>query len=277
MIEIHPSAIVDPKAELHDGVKIGAHTIVSEGAVIGAYTTIATGALITGAARIGERCRIAHGAVIGTDPQDLKFKNEPTIAQIGNDCVIREYVTVNRGTIAHGITTIGNNCMLMAYVHVAHDCIVGNNVILANCVNMAGHTEIGDFVNIGGLVPIHQFVRIGSHCFIGGGYRVPKDVPPYVLAIGDPMRYSNLNVVGLRRRGFDTKTLRLLHQLYRILYRSGLNITQGLERAKQEIPETPETKMVFDFYASTKRGVIGGGRRSSGGSHERLNDDDEFK
>ncbi len=270
MIEIHPSAIVDSKAEIHDGVKIGPNTVVEGGAIIGADTSIASNALITQYARIGERCRISHGAVIGTDPQDLKFKSEHTIAVVGSDCMIREFVTINRGTSAHGETTIGEGCMLMAYAHVAHDCIVGKNVILANSVNMAGHTEIGDFVNIGGLVPIHQFVRIGSYSFIGGGYRVPKDVPPYSLAVGEPLRFSNLNVVGLRRKGFSQQTLRALHQLYRILYRSGLNITQGLERAKQEVPMIPETKLVFDFFEGTKRGVIGGGRR---GAFDRSDDD----
>ena len=263
MIDIHPSAVVDSKAEIHDGAKIGPCAVVEAGAVIGADSQIASCTLITQYARIGERCRIGHGTVIGTDPQDLKFKNEHTLAKVGDDCLIRECVTVNRGTAAHGETVVGSNCMLMSYVHVAHDCIVGNNVILANAVNMAGHTEIGDFVNIGGIVAIHQFVRIGSYSFVGGGYRVPKDVPPYALAVGEPLRFSNLNVVGLRRKGFTNETLKVLHELYKVLYRSGLNITQGLERAKKEIQMIPEVKFVIDFFEGTKRGVIGGGRRGA--------------
>ena len=262
MIEIHPSAVVDSKAEIHDGVKIGPFTVVEAGAVIGADTKLASHNYITQYARIGERCTIGHGTVIGNDPQDLKFKDEKTWAKVGNDCMIREFVTINRGTSAHGESVIGNGCMLMSYVHVAHDCIVGNNVILANAVNMAGHTTIGDFVNIGGIVPIHQFVRIGAYSFIGGGYRVPKDVPPYALAVGEPLRFSNLNVVGLLRKGFSSETLKALHELYKIIYRSGLNITQGLERAKKEIHLIPETKLVIDFFEGTQRGVIGGGRRS---------------
>jgi len=271
MVEIHPTAIVDVKAELLDGVKVGPYAIVEAGAIIGEETAIGSAALITGYSRIGRCCQIGHGAIIGANPQDLKFHDEPTLAIIGDHTVVREYATVNRGTAAHGETKVGAHCMLMSYVHVAHDCIIGDNVILANCVNMAGHVEIGDYVNVGGVVPIHQFVRIGPHSFIGGGYRVAKDVPPFILAVGEPLRFSNLNVVGLRRRGFSPQTLRQLHQLYRIIYRSGLNLSQALERARAEIPVTAETKIVLDFFASTKRGVIGGGRRF--GVSERSEDD----
>lgn len=260
MIEIHPTAIVNSKAEISDGVIIGPYSVIEAGAVIGENSIIQSHVFISGFTRIGKGCIIGHSSVIGTDPQDLKFKNEPTLAKIGDRTHIREYVTVNRGTSAHGETTVGEDCLLMAYVHVAHDCIVGNGVILANCVNMAGHTEIGDFVNIGGLVPIHQFVRIGSYAFVGGGYRVPKDVPPYVLAIGDPLRYTKINVIGLRRRGFSPNTLKKIQQAYRLLYNSGLNISQGIQKVKEQLNDIQEVKLITDFFEGTKRGVIGGAK-----------------
>lgn len=258
MIEIHPTAIVDPKAELGDGVVVGPYSIIEAGAVVGQNTIIQSHVFISQYTRIGSNCTIGHSSVLGTNPQDLKFKNEPTLTIIGNNTTIREYVTVNRGTSAHGETRVGNDCLLMAYVHVAHDCVVGNGVILANCVNMAGHTEIHDYVNIGGLVPIHQFVRVGAYAFIGGGFRVPKDVPPFALAIGDPLRYSKINTVGLKRRGFQTETLKMIQQAYRLIYLSGLNISQGIQKVKDQLPLLPEIKMIIDFFEKTKRGVIGG-------------------
>ncbi|MCX7834475.1 MAG: acyl-ACP--UDP-N-acetylglucosamine O-acyltransferase [bacterium] len=263
MVEIHPTAIVDPKAELGDGVIVGPYSIIEGGAQIGANTIIQSHVFISQYTKIGKNCTIGHSSVLGTNPQDLKFKNEPTYTIIGENNLIREYVTINRGTTAHGETKVGNDCLIMAYVHIAHDCIVGNGVILANCVNMAGHTEINDYVNIGGLVPIHQFVRIGAYAFIGGGYRVPKDVPPFALAIGDPLRYSKLNVVGLKRRGFTSETLKEIQKAYRIIYNSGLNIAQGLQKVKNELPQTPEINMILEFFDKTKRGVIGGSKSYS--------------
>jgi UDP-N-acetylglucosamine acyltransferase len=259
-VTIDPTAVVSPKAQLEPGVAIGAFTVVEENVTIGGGTVIGSHALIASGARIGRECRIHHGAVVGTAPQDLKFRGEPTLLEIGNHTTIREYVTLNRGTAERGKTTIGSHCFIMAYAHVAHDCSVGSNVILANSVNMAGHVIIEDHVVIGGLVPVHQFVRVGCHAMIGGGFRVPKDVPPYILAGQEPLVFQGLNLVGLKRRNFSRETLDLLRKTYQILYESNLNITQALERIRREIPASDEVNHIVEFIEKSKRGVIGNRR-----------------
>ena len=186
----------------------------------------------------------------------MKFENEKTTLEIGNNTTIREYATLNRGTTEHWKTVVGDNCLLMAYSHVAHDCTLGNNVILANVVTMGGHVTIEDFVGIGGLVPIHQFVKIGKHTFIGGGLKVPKDVPPYILAMGEPLRYSGLNTIVLKRRGFSIDTLKELKKAYRIFYRSNLTVEKALEKIETNVNQIDEVKHLVRFIKSCERGII---------------------
>jgi len=256
-VTVDNRAVVDPGAHLEPGVVVGPFAVIEENTVIGAGTVIGAHALVASGARIGKDCRIHHGAVIGSQPQDLKFRGEQTTLEIGNHTTVREYATLNRGTLERGKTTIGNHCFIMAYAHVAHDCSVGNNVILANSVNMAGHVIIEDYVVIGGLVPVHQFVRIGRHAMIGGGFRVPKDVPPYILAGQEPLVFQGLNLVGLKRRNFSRESLDLLRRTYQIIYDSNLNVTQAIERIRAEITQTEEVSVLVEFIEKSKRGIIG--------------------
>jgi UDP-N-acetylglucosamine acyltransferase len=197
------------------------------------------------------------GAVLGTIPQDLKFGGEETTLEIGERTTIREYATLNRGTKDRWKTTIGSDCLLMAYSHVAHDCAIGNHCILANAVNLAGHVVIEDWASIGGMVAVHQFVHIGQHCFIGGAYRVTKDVPPYILAVGEPMTYGGLNSVGLSRRGFSEQAIAALKRAYKLLYKSKLNVRQAIKRIREESELTPEVQNVLAFIEKSERGIIG--------------------
>lgn len=256
MATIHATAVVDPKAELAGDVVIGPYAVVEENVVIGEGTEVGPHALVAYGSRIGKRCKIHKGAVVGTIPQDLKFAGEETTLEVGDGTVIREFCTLNRGTSDRWKTEVGSNCLLMAYVHVAHDCVIGNNVILANAVNMAGHVVIGDYVGIGGMVPIHQFVRIGRHAFVGGGYRVPKDVPPFILVAGEPLKFAGINRVGLRRRGFSSETIDLLRRVYKLIYRSDLNVSQAITRIKEEFPLEGVVKEVVDFIESSERGIV---------------------
>lgn len=253
--EIHPTALIDPSAELAPGVVVGAYSIVGPGVRVGPRTRIGAHVLVERDTVIGEECTIHHGAVLGTDPQDLKYMGEPTTLSVGDRTVIREYATLNRGTIASGYTAVGSDCMLMAYTHVAHDCHIGNHVILSNAVNMAGHVTIGDWAIVGGLTPIHQFVRIGAHAFVGGATRVAKDVPPYVKAAGSPMQLYGLNSVGLQRRGFTDEVRRELKRAYRLFFASNHNVAQALERAREELRAIPEVEVFLAFFASSERGV----------------------
>lgn len=255
MTNIHPTAIVSPKAELADDVSVGPHTIIEDGVIIGKGAKIDSSVLLATGAVIGENVKISHGAVIGTVPQDLKFKGEETKAIIGDDTVIREYATVNRGTTYSYQSKIGKNCLLMAYTHVAHDCIVGDNVIMGNCSTLAGHIEVDEFAILSGLIPVHQFVKIGAHSMIGGGFRVPQDVCPYALMAGYPLKVVGVNKVGLKRRGFSNDALRALDQAFKFLFHSGLNTSQAVERIKNEMEITPEIQVIFDFMKRSKRGL----------------------
>ncbi len=252
---IHSSAIVDPGADIAEDVVIGPYAIVGPGVTIGAGTRVAAHAVIERDTRIGDRCEIHYGAVIGGDPQDLKYEGESTTCVIGNRTVIREYVTINRGTRARGRTQIGDDCLLMAYVHVAHDCIVGDHVILSNAVNLAGHVHVDDWAIIGGMTPVHQFTRIGAHAFVGGCSRVQKDVPPYVKAAGNPAALFGLNAVGLDRRGFPENVKSELKRAYRLFFNSKLNITQALARARSELHPYPEIELFLAFIERSERGV----------------------
>ncbi len=254
-VEIHPTAIVDPLAEFDSGVTVGPWAFVGPRVRIGAGSTIGAGAYIERDTTLGRECEVYKGAVLGTDPQDLKFRGEETELRIGDRTVIREYATLNRGTSAAGVTRVGDDCLLMAYTHVAHDCILGNHVILSNAVNMAGHVELGDWVIVGGVTPIHQFVRVGEHAFVGGGSRISQDVPPYCRVAGSPPKLYGLNSVGLERRGFSPETRARIKKAYRILFQSNLNVSQGLERARVEVEGSPEVARFLDFIASSERGV----------------------
>ncbi len=256
MTDIHKTAIVSPKAELGSDVGVGPYAIIEDDVQIGEGSVIDSSALIASGARIGKNVRVRHGAVISTEPQDLKFGGEKTIVTIGDGTTIREYATVNRGTSARGETTVGKNCLLMAYSHVAHDCLLGDHVIMANSVNLAGHIEIGDYTIIGGVVPIHQFVKIGAHVMVGGGFRVQQDICPYALVAGYPLKVRGLNSIGLKRRGFKPEVIRALDQAFKILFFSQLNTSQALERIKQEMELIPEVQAIVDFIDSSERGII---------------------
>jgi len=254
-VQIDPTALVSPGCNLEEGVVVGPYSIIGASVELGPGTRVGSHVVIEGNTRIGAQCRISHGAVIGTDPQDLKFKGEESRLRIGDRNTIREFVTVNVATEAGGETVIGSDNLIMAYVHIAHNCIIGNHVILANAVNLGGHVSVCDHAIIGGLTPVHQFVRIGRHAFVGGGSRVAQDVPPYLRAAGNPLLISGLNSVGLVRRGFSPEARSTLKKLYRLFFRSGLNVSQAVERAERDLPETEEVRAFIDFVKSSERGI----------------------
>jgi len=256
---IHPTAIVDKNAEIGDEVEIGPYAVIEANVRVGNGCLIKPHVHLARGTRLGEHCQVFTGAVLGTEPQDLKFKGEETTLEIGAHTVIREFTTLNRGTHERGKTTIGSRCLLMAYTHVAHDCDIGNECILANNATLAGHVTIEDYVGFGGMVPVHQFVRIGKHSFIGGAYRVSKDVPPYILAVGEPLQYAGLNAIGLRRRGFTEETMVALKQAYRVIFRSGLNVSQAVSRIRKNGRLTPEVSEVLAFIEKSERGILRAG------------------
>ncbi len=256
MASIHPTSIVDPRATLDDSVAVGAYTLIDGPVHIGAGCTIGSHVRVCAHTAIGARCRVFHGAVLGEIPQDMKFAGEESALEIGDRTTIREYVTINRGTAASGLTRIGSESLILAYAHVAHDCRVGNHVILANGVQLGGHVTVENYAGIGGLVPVHQFVRIGTHAFVGGGFRVARDVPPYVLAAGEPLTFKGLNYVGLRRRGISEEAIRRLDRAYFIIYRSKLPLSAALSRIAEDLPASEEVTNVVEFCRSTGRGII---------------------
>ena len=253
---IHPTAIIDQTAEIDESAEIGPYTVIGPNVKIGPGTVIGPHVYIYKNTAIGRDCRIWKGVSLGTDSQDLKFVGQITYLEIGERTTIREFATMNRATTEGGTTRVGSDCLLMAYTHVAHDCTVGNHVILSNAVNMAGHVTIGDHATISGLTCIHQFVQVGVYSFIGGGSRVPKDVPPYVMAVGNPIMLNGLNTVGLQRKGFSEEVRLELKRAYKIFFRSQYNISQALEIARRELKQLPEVKIFNDFIARSERGVI---------------------
>lgn len=250
---IHPTAIVDKSASLGNKVTIGPYSIIEKNVQIGAGTEIGPFVRITGNTKIGKNCRIYEGVSIGNPPQDLKFKNEPTNIIIGSNNLFKEYVTIHGG--AGTPTVIGDNNFLMCYVHIAHNCKLGSNIIIANATQVSGVVEIEDYAFVSGLCPIHQFVRIGAHCMIAGGYRVPKDVIPYSLAASDPLKIHGLNIVGLKRRNFPAKTIKALKQAFDILLFSKFNTSQALIRIKDSTPHTPEIIHLTTFIEKSARGI----------------------
>jgi UDP-N-acetylglucosamine acyltransferase len=255
--EIHPTAIVDKTAKIGNRVSVGPYTIIEGNVVIGDETRIDSHVYIADGARIGNKCHIHKGAVVATLPQDLKFSGEETHFEIGDQTTIREFCTLNRGTLHSKKSRIGKNSLLMAYAHVAHDCFVGDNVVIANAVQMGGHVHINDWSIIGGSTAIHQFCHIGAHCMVGGGLRVTKDVPPYILCAHEPVKFAGLNIIGLRRRGFDRQVIAQLKDAYKNIYRSKLNVSQALKKLNAETKKSSELEYVISFINASNRGIIG--------------------
>lgn len=256
-VRIHPGAEVHDDAELGVGVTVGPWSRIGPNVRIGDRTEIHGHVLVEKDTTVGTECRIHHGAVLGTDPQDMKYAGEETVLRIGDRTTIREYATLNRGTDWSDETVVGDDCLLMAYVHVAHDCHVGDHVTISNATNMAGHVFIEDYAILSGLIAVHQFVKIGAHSFIGGGSRVPQDVPPYCRVVGNPSpKLYGLNSVGLERRGFSDDTRKALKRAYRILFNSSLTLSEALEKVESEVESSPEVRHLLDFVRSSERGVV---------------------
>ena len=255
--KIHSTAIVDSNASIEENVVIGPYTIVERDVCIGSGTEIGSNVLIKKYTKIGDNNKIFHGAVIGEIPQDLKFDNEKSELIIGNHNTIREYCTINRGTSANGKTIIGDNCLFMAYVHLAHDCILGNNIILANAVQIGGHVEINSYAIIGGGTPIHQFCKVGESAFVGGGRVILQDIPPYILATGEPLQFSGLNVLGLRRRKFNKEKRDLIKKAYKLIYKSSFNISEAIKNIKDSRGnDIDEISNIVNFIEKSNRGII---------------------
>ena len=252
---IHSTALIDPSAEIAPDVEIGPFSMIGPGVTIGRGSRISTRATIERNVIIGEQVQIGGGAIIGGPPQDLKYRDEPTWVEIGDRTIIREYTTINRGTAASGRTTIGRDCFIMTYVHVAHDCHLGDGVAIANGTQLAGHVTIQDRAALSGLVAVHQFVTIGAYSFIGGATRVNQDIPPFVKAVGNPVELYGLNSIGLQRQGFSTETIATLKRAYRLFFNSDLNLSQALERARTDLPDSEEVARFLEFVSSSQRGV----------------------
>ena len=253
-----PLAYVHPSAKIANNVVIEPFTTIHKNVEIGSGTWIGSNVTIMEGARIGKNVRIFPGAVISSIPQDLKFEGEDSLAIIGDSCTIRECATINRGTNALGHTKLGKNCLIMAYAHVAHDCVLGDHVILVNGVALGGHVEIDDWAILGGLSAVHQFIHIGAHAMIGGGSLVRKDIPPYVMAAKEPIRFVGVNSIGLRRRGIDAGVINQLQEIYRIIFQKHYNTTQAMEIIETEIEATKERDNILQFLRNSKRGIMKG-------------------
>jgi len=261
LTNIHPEARIGANVTVEPFTSIAKHVEIGEGTWIGPNVTIFD------YVKIGKNCKIFPGAVIGGIPQDLKFANEITYVEIGDNTTLREYVTVNRGTAASGknLTKVGNNCLLMSYVHIAHDCHVGDNVIMASYVGLAGEVDVDDFAIIGGSSAVHQYTRIGAHVMISGGSIFSKDVPPFALAGRRPLAFGGINIIGLRRRGFSNEKITEIGNIYKMIYNSGLNVTDACKKVETDFPATPERDMILNFIRTSKRGII---KSISGGLEE---------
>lgn len=257
-MNISPLAVVHPGAKLGENVTIDPFAIIEEDVVIGNNCHIFPHAVIFDGARIGNGCRIFPGAVIAGIPQDLKFRGETTTAEIGDRTTIRECATVNRGTASKGRTIVGNDCLVMAYSHIAHDCVVHDNVIIGNASQIAGEVDIDDYAIVSGGTLVHQFTRISKHVMIQGGSRIGKDIPPYTLVGRDPITYCGINIVGLRRRGFTNEQVYLIQDIYRTIYTRGLNNSDALKAIETEYGPSEERNLILNFVKSSKRGIVRG-------------------
>ena len=255
---ISPLAYIHPEAKIGENVEIAPFVFIDKNVVIGDNNKIMANANILYGSRIGNGNTIFPGAVIGAIPQDLKFKGEITTAEIGNNTILRECVTVNRGTASKGKTVVGNNCLIMAYSHIAHDCLLKDNIIIGNASQIAGEVEIDDFAIVSGGSLVHQFSRISKHVMIQGGSRIGKDIPPYTLIGRDPIVYCGINIVGLRRRGFTNSQVFLIQDIYRTLYTRGLNNTEALKAIETEYEPSEEQDLILNFIKSSQRGIVRG-------------------
>jgi UDP-N-acetylglucosamine acyltransferase len=251
-----PLAYIDPEAKIADNVVIEPFVTIDKNVVIGAGSRIRSNAVILAGTRIGENCTVFPGAVIGAEPQDLKFKGEDSLVIIGNNTTIRECATVHRGTASRGRTIIGDNCLIMAYCHVAHDCILCNNIIMSNSTQLAGEVEVADYAVIGGGTLVHQFTHIGKHTMIQGGSKVTKDIPPFVTVGREPITYAGINSIGLRRRGYTNEQINNVQDIYRLIYNSGLNISDAIAKIESEFPATAERDEILLFVRNSARGII---------------------
>ena len=254
-VRIHPTALVSADAQIGEDVDIGAFAIVGPECVIGDGCVIAPRATLEQLATLGSHVKVGSGSIIGGDPQDLKFHGERTFVEIGDGTVIREFVTVNRGTADSERTVVGRECLLMSYVHLAHDCHVGDHVIISNASQIAGHVLIEDRVILSGLAAVHQFVKIGAHAFVGGASKVTQDVPPFLKAVGNPVKLYGLNTVGLTRSNFDPAVIRELKRAYRLFFRSDLIVSRAMERAREELQPFPEVEHFLSFVSKSERGL----------------------
>lgn len=254
-MKIHPTAVVSKKAKLGKDVTLGPYTVIGDGVTIGEGTIIGAHCVIEERTTLGKRCQVFTGAVLGSIPQDVKYKGEINFLEIGDGNIIREYVTVNSGTKANSKTTVGNNNFIMAYSHVAHNCVIGNNCIIANCGTLAGYVNIEDKAIVGGIVAIHQFTRVGSLSIIGGCSKVVSDVPPYSTCDGHPARVYGLNLVGLRRQGVNGEAIKQLSHAFKILFNSGLTLGNALKKLSEEEYTSAEVSYLTDFIKNSKRGV----------------------
>lgn len=252
---IHPASFVDPAARLEDGVIVEPGAVVGPHVQVGAGTRIGSHALVTGWTRLGQQVRVHHGAVVGAPPQDLKYSGAESYVEIGDHTELREYSTVHLAAEPGSTTRVGRRCLVMAYAHVAHDCTVGDHVVIANAVQMAGFVTIEDWAIVGGLTAIHQFVRIGCHSMIGGGSRIPQDVAPYVKTAGNPPRLAGVNSIGLSRRGIPAETCRALERAYRILFRRGITVTDAVAAIRAELPALAEVEHLARFAETSVRGL----------------------
>lgn len=237
---ISPLAYVSPKAQIGKNVTIDAFAYIDDNVIL------------------GDNCHVFPHAVIGCVPQDLKYQGEETWTIIGENCVLREFVTIHRGTASKGKTVVGKNNLIMAYCHVAHDCILHDNIIMSNATQLAGEVEVDDFAIIGGGTLVHQFSHIGGHVMIQGGSKINKDIPPFIIAARDPIAFCGINSIGLNRRGFTPEQIHTIQEVYRIIYNSGLIVSQALEQAEQTIPQSPERDMILDFVRASTRGIVKG-------------------
>lgn len=257
-MKISPFVQISPEAQIGENVEIGPFTTIAGDVVIGDGCKIGPNVTIYDGARIGRNVTVFPGAVISAVPQDLKFKGERSTAVVGDNTVIRECVTLHRGTASKGTTKVGENCLIMAYCHIAHDCVVGDNVVMSNATQLAGEVIVDDFAIIGGGTLVHQFCHLGAHIMIQGGALINKDVPPFVKAAREPICYTGVNSVGLRRRGFESGKIREIQDIYRCLYLSGLNVTDAVARIRERLPESPEREEILNFVTHSQRGVIKG-------------------
>lgn len=255
--EIHPTAVVDSRAEIAEGVKIGPYCIIDGPVKIGSNTTIASHAVIEGKTEIGERNRISPYVSIGAPPQDIGYRGEDTRVTLGDDNVIREYVTINRATTKEEwVTIVGSNNYLMAYSHVAHDCRLANHISMANSAALGGHTHLGDYVNIGGLAAAHQFIRIGAYAFVGGLTAIVKDVPPFMIVAGNKASLYGVNQIGLRRQGLSPNAIKNLKKAHQIIWRKNRTFENGIAQVREEIDSFPELEILLNFFKGSKRGIM---------------------